>query len=586
MAKRSENVRTELTVKVEAEDPNGPQSESEGVTNDDDADVSPDSGTADTVKASEEPVKTVMPRRSARVQSKFMESDEGEKSYSRIAAGLARYYGTRFVGSRQVLAQMFCVSYNVSNILSSNRGNTVIRGTNDLPNDLKQNLKQLKNFLKLPKARRWAYFEFFYSDVDHELFLGPSEFHQCLQENFPMLKQRKLHLPEWRHIKRMIGKPRRLSQAFLSSERQMLEKKRQRIREIQKGSAVVLGNDLQLPSKIPQPLTVGSKVFAKLHTQRDGMGIFAGTVDAVVEASYRVVFEKNIPAHIVPDIDVMAETPEDLVSVSFFLEKNKAAQPLPFRANSMLNVVCSPATISSEMAKAEYDSALGSAIALGNVDGRDEKCGNYPVRLVTLLTKLYKLIERKRALLNMLRHKNLMAEHYYMRTCGQPYEKEFRNLYAGTVVKLKKINEHLDSCLKSVAEHSNNLLPHLTEVTLTSRPKTLRKLCLSRATQIVKQLSSAASISSAGSGSKETPVLSSSTTDLITSFCSLLLQLKTLGQQPTRTNFDFCTVRESIREIKEKLQPTVRSLFEDFIELPVRHIELCASSDDPMLYFI
>ncbi|KFD48928.1 hypothetical protein M513_10169 [Trichuris suis] len=539
MAKRSENVRTELTVKVEAEDPNGPQSESEGVTNDDDADVSPDSGTADTVKASEEPVKTVMPRRSARVQSKFMESDEGEKSYSRIAAGLARYYGTRFVG------------------------NTVIRGTNDLPNDLKQNLKQLKNFLKLPKARRWAYFEFFYSDVDHELFLGPSEFHQCLQENFPMLKQRKLHLPEWRHIKRMIGKPRRLSQAFLSSERQMLEKKRQRIREIQKGSAVVLGNDLQLPSKIPQPLTVGSKVFAKLHTQRDGMGIFAGTVDAVVEASYRVVFEKNIPAHIVPDIDVMAETPEDLVSVSFFLEKNKAAQPLPFRANSMLNVVCSPATISSEMAKAEYDSALGSAIALGNVDGRDEKCGNYPVRLVTLLTKLYKLIERKRALLNMLRHKNLMAEHYYMRTCGQPYEKEFRNLYAGTVVKLKKINEHLDSCLKSVAEHSNNL-----------------------ATQIVKQLSSAASISSAGSGSKETPVLSSSTTDLITSFCSLLLQLKTLGQQPTRTNFDFCTVRESIREIKEKLQPTVRSLFEDFIELPVRHIELCASSDDPMLYFI
>uniref|UniRef100_A0A5S6QRB6 DIRP domain-containing protein n=1 Tax=Trichuris muris TaxID=70415 RepID=A0A5S6QRB6_TRIMR len=569
MAKRSENVRDELTVKVEAEDPDGPQSESDGAANDDDPDVSPDSVNTDTAKTSDVPAKTVVPRRSARVQSKFMENDEGEKGYSRIAAGLARYYGTRFVGSR-----------------STNRSSTVIRGTNDLPNDLKQNLKQLKNFLKLPKARRWAYFEFFYSDVDHELFLGPSEFHQCLQENFPMLKQRKLYLPEWRHIKRMIGKPRRLSQTFLASERQMLEKKRQRIREIQKGSAVVLGNDLQLPSKIPQPLTVGSKVFAKLHTQRDGMGVFAGTVDAVVEASYRIVFEKNIPAHIVPDIDVMAETPEDLVSVSFFLEKNKAAQPLPFRSNSVLNVVCSPATISSEMSKVEYDSALGNAIALGNVDTRDEKCGNYPVRLVTLLTKLYKLIERKRALLNMLRHKNLMAEHHYMRTFGKRYKQEFQNLYAGTVMKLGKINEQLDCCLKSVTEHSNNLLPHLTEVTLTSRPKTLRKLCLSRATQIVKQLSSGAISSSIASGSKECPALSSSTVDLITSFCSLLLQLKTLGQQPARTNFDFCTVRESVNEIKEKLEPKVWSLFEDLIELPVRHIELCASSDDPMLYFL
>lgn len=104
-----------------------------------------------------------------------------------------------------------------------------------LPKQLKETLKRLKNLLKLPKARRWVYCEFFYSDIDRELLLSESEFRLCLRESFPNLKTRNLTRTEWRKIRRLIGKPRRCSQAFFDEERQVLEQKRRRIRDIYKG---------------------------------------------------------------------------------------------------------------------------------------------------------------------------------------------------------------------------------------------------------------------------------------------------------------------------------------------------------------
>jgi hypothetical protein len=86
------------------------------------------------------------------------------------------------------------------------------QGATDLSQSLKENLKRLKNVLKLPKARRWVYCEFFYSGVDQQLFLGDNEFSQCLRESFPNLKCRHLSRAEWRTIRRLIGKPRRCSQ--------------------------------------------------------------------------------------------------------------------------------------------------------------------------------------------------------------------------------------------------------------------------------------------------------------------------------------------------------------------------------------
>ncbi|KRY22671.1 Protein lin-9, partial [Trichinella patagoniensis] len=489
----------------------------------------------------------VTPRRSARVlQKELMHADGEEKHpYGRLTAATARFYTSRFQTYR-----------------SPSKNQPVIRGSNDLPLDLRQNLKRMKNFLKLPKARRWVYYEFFYSDIDRELFLGPNEFQQCLQDYFPVVSTSRINDVEYRQIKRLIGKPRRLSPAFLFEEREMLDKKRQRIRDIQKGGAYVVGTDVQLPSKIPQPLTVGAKVFAKLNGNRDG--IFAGTVDALVESGYRIIFEKpTVPAAIVPDVDVMADQPEDLVSVSFFLEKNKAAQPLPFRPNNLLSPTCTQLPVRNQDFNNEGRKGSLQASMM-----REDKCGNFPLRLITVMVKVSKFLDRKRTLVDRLRQKNESAERLHLEF-GNYYQPDFQILYARLVNKLAKLNEQMESYLKLVAEYGSTLLPHLTEVTLTSRPETLRKFCLSRATQLVKQSITPGLDHSLDKGG----------VDLVISMCALLLQLRSLGQQQTLSAYDVRLVNKVLVEIKDHLEPKVRQNFEDSVEVAIRRVAMSLTNN-------
>lgn len=75
-----------------------------------------------------------------------------------------------------------------------------------------ENLRRLKNLLKLPNARKWVFSEFFYAEVDQQLFFGDNEFDQCLYETMPNLRCRRMTKPQWRKIRMLIGKPRRCSQ--------------------------------------------------------------------------------------------------------------------------------------------------------------------------------------------------------------------------------------------------------------------------------------------------------------------------------------------------------------------------------------
>lgn len=67
---------------------------------------------------------------------------------------------------------------------------------------------------------------------------------------------------------------------------------RAKIQKIYKGTVTSLDPDsIDLPSKLPRPLMVGTKVFAKIGGARDG--IYAGIVDAMQDDGYRIVFEKE-----------------------------------------------------------------------------------------------------------------------------------------------------------------------------------------------------------------------------------------------------------------------------------------------------
>ncbi|KAF9407508.1 hypothetical protein HW555_012498 [Spodoptera exigua] len=83
---------------------------------------------------------------------------------------------------------------------------------------------RLRNLLKLPKAHKWVCFEYFYSNIDKVLFDGENDFMICLRESFPQLTNRKLTQVQWSKIRRMMGKPRRCSQAFFDEEKRIRKK--------------------------------------------------------------------------------------------------------------------------------------------------------------------------------------------------------------------------------------------------------------------------------------------------------------------------------------------------------------------------
>lgn len=162
---------------------------------------------------------------------------------------------------------------NKAAVAASSSGSTMQLQTIRTGRGSKDSLLRLRNLLKLPKARRWIVCEFFYSEIDKQLLLGESDFQQCLYSVFPNLRAQKLTRTEWRHIRRLLGKPRRCSETFFNEERVALERKRNKIRSIYQSVLTNLDtdDDTDLPAKIPEPLTVGSQVLARIKGNKDGL---------------------------------------------------------------------------------------------------------------------------------------------------------------------------------------------------------------------------------------------------------------------------------------------------------------------------
>ena len=145
-----------------------------------------------------------------------------------------------------------------------------------------------------------------YVSIFRTLFDGDNDFMICLKESFPQLKTRKLTRVEWCKIRRMMGKPRRCSQAFFEEERRELERKRQKIRMLQQRKAADAAVFKDLPSEIPLQLVIGTKVTARLRKPQDGL--FTGSIDAVDTSNntYRITFERaGLGTHSVPDYEVL-----------------------------------------------------------------------------------------------------------------------------------------------------------------------------------------------------------------------------------------------------------------------------------------
>lgn len=427
---------------------------------------------------------------------------------------------------------------------------------NEIGQIMRTNLKRLKNILTLPKARQWVISEFFYSGVDEQLFLSQTEFRNIIQEFYPLLQVEEMTLAEWRVVRRRFGKPRRCSQTFLDEERECLEGRRNKVRTIYEGSYLQdRGFDINdLPNKLPKPLIIGMRVYARIRTPKDG--IYAGSIDAVLSGAYRIIFEKKeLPPAVVIDTEVMLDGRQELIDICYFVEQVNARLPPGIHPNlrPIKGSEEKPTVIRSELSTDTTEQALLDE-STENFPGSDmEVVGNFPLRFLILVAKSHKLVNVKKRLVRQLTEMNAEAERIHLTTFG--FSKEFRKRYAEIVGELDIVNQLLQFYLKAVQAYNLQLLIASPDA---HKPETVVRMCNLQAARFVQNCNNGLD------------VVNPKALNLITGLTSLLLQVRAIGQKMSAV--DLQSLQESIEKVKSQVSVENQMYFEDFVEVHMKHL--------------
>ncbi|NXH18157.1 LIN9 protein, partial [Bucco capensis] len=415
---------------------------------------------------------------------------------------------------------------------------------------------RLRNLLKLPKAHKWCIYEWFYSNIDKPLFEGDNDFCICLKESFPTLKTRKLTRVEWGKIRRLMGKPRRCSSAFFEEERAALKQKRQKIRLLQQRKVADISQFKDLPEEIPLPLVIGTKVTARLRGVHDGL--FTGQIDAVdtLNATYRVTFDRaGLGTHTVPDYEVLSNEPPETMPIAAFGQKQRPSRF--FTTPPRLHY-----TPSLQSPIIDNDPFLGQP-SWKNISSTDsETLGGFPVELLIQVTRLSKILMIKKEHVRQLREMNTEAEK--LKSYSMPLGIEFQRRYATIVLDLEQLNKDLYKVLHKVQQYCHELAPDQ-GLQPADQPTDLRRRCEEEAQEMVRQANS----STAGELSVENENL----TDLISRLTAVLLQIKCLAEGGDLNSFEFKSLTDSLNDIKNAVDSSNISCFQDNVEIHVAHIQ-------------
>lgn len=411
---------------------------------------------------------------------------------------------------------------------------------------------RLRNLLKLPKAHKWVCFEHFYSNIDKPLFEGENDFTICLKESFPKLSSRKLTQVQWTKIRRMMGKPRRCSQAFFSEERKDLERKRQKIRFLQqRKNGNICCKDL--PTEIPMQLVVGSKVTARLRKPQDGL--FTGVIDAVDTSNntYRITFERpGLGTHSVPDFEVLSNEPPDTLNLT-----NIISQQLRLRHGKPEHSNHQAKSYSGSASEKSYnDPLLGSGS--GVVKPEDASTiGGYPAKFLEHIVRITKILNAKKNKIKMLQEFNSEIEK--KKSFGERMPVDFERRYAAVVIELEKMNMDLQDYLNEVQVYCHEISPGLCEDVMLA-PSHLREKCKDEASQLVNKNNM--------SSVKNEKIL-----DLIIDLTALMLQVKSLSDSEQNA-YELKVLQGTMDQIKLKLQPTDQHIFQNCVEIHMQRIQM------------
>ncbi|VEN34909.1 unnamed protein product [Callosobruchus maculatus] len=420
--------------------------------------------------------------------------------------------------------------------------------------------RRLRNLLKLPKAHKWVCYEWFYSNIDRCLFEGDNDFTICLRESFPELKAKELTRTEWTKIRRMMGKPRRCSQAFFNEERLELEKKRKKIRALQQRKATDMSSFKDLPPEVPMQLVIGTKVTARLRKPQDGL--FTGSIDGVDTSNntYRITFERQgLGTHSVPDYEVLSNEPPETISITSFQMKYRPRNGLsPFSPD-----LKSPMNNNMKLRKDPLisGSMLNKPVLLP-LSG-EGKIGGFPTKLLEKMVLVTKILNIKRKKIHQLRDLNTEAEQ--INFSDQEIPEEFERRYASVLIDLEKLNFDLQMYLDEMQIYCQEIAPE-SSVAAMLAPSHLRELCREEASDIVNKHNSVIT-------PDKGPCENESILDLITDLTALLLQLKSLSDSEQNA-YELQVLRGTIENIKRKLSPINQQVFQSSVEVHIKQIEV------------
>ncbi|KAK9790510.1 hypothetical protein WJX73_001100 [Symbiochloris irregularis] len=279
------------------------------------------------------------------------------------------------------------------------------------------------------RTRRWCMYEFFCSALDRPWLLACELREWLAHAGLP--PDLRLTRAEWVAVRAALGRPRRLSLAFLHEERAKLEAWREEMRA--KYEEVGCGNEV--PPDVPRPLQVGQRVTARHPVTRQ---LHDGDILTTGHSLYRVQFDRReLGVELIKDVDVMPIDPTENLPASMLA--SAAAQGLQVngrqvtlgvpirRPRPQLPPAPPPVTRSPSELKAD------SVMASGEVDRK------------ALIRHVEAALDRKEILIARLKAMNDVAETgRHIDSVTRKLLPSFEREYAQAILDLRNLNRDLE----------------------------------------------------------------------------------------------------------------------------------------------
>lgn len=347
-----------------------------------------------------------------------------------------------------------------------------------------------------------------------------------------------------------MGKPRRCSPSFFAEERQSLNAKRDKIRQIQHQQKVdTLSNYHDLPNLIPMPLVIGTRITALQRKPHDGL--FNGTIEAVniLNGTYRIAFDRpDIAADTVSDHDVRSIAPTEFMPLQAFLYKSRP----PTQHNLPVYTPAKLMEMINEQDASPFDSTNEQTDHLNeNITAHNP----FPIKLLAKLVKSYKVLDFKRRRIYELKMMNNEIE----KLKSSPDEcvsYEIQKQYANTVLDLDKLNKCLLDSLKQIRTFTDDL-----NLNLSQREAGVEV--------IEKETCEATRLVNLNTQKKD---LNQSSVDLIANLVKILVHMKDFNRKDINAE-EIKSLNESVNQVKDNLCDSNVELFESKVEINVNYIQ-------------